>query len=520
MKFSRIILAAAVLALMSGASATISAKGVPSQVRMSKEVLKDKIKGGWAGQTIGCTYGGPTEFKYNGIIPAETPIYWRDHIVKSWFDRTPGLYDDVYMDLTFVEVFQKEGLDAPVESFANAFAKAPYPLWHANRQGRYNIMHGVMPPASGYWENNPHADDIDFQIEADYAGIMAPGMVNAASFYSDAIGHMMNYGDGWYGGVYVAAMYALAFVSSDVEYVVTEALKTIPAQSKFYKGMADIIKWHKQYPKSWETTWALFSSKYGYDVGCPDGINSAFNIDAVINSGYIIIGLLYGQKDFYKTIDISTRCGQDSDCNPASSGGILGCMIGYSKIPEFWKKPLYEVEDIPFVYTDISINKATEYSFSQALQVIERNGGKADGDYVVIKTQKPQAVRYEKSFEGHYPVGRTDVKKGLSEVNEIRFNGNGIVVKGHLYKVPNYHERGYEAKLEVYLDGEFSTLMYVPSAYNGSSAEIYYKYNLPEGDHVVTFKFLNKESDSNIVVDGYVVYSSDENKTRADYAGM
>ena len=24
------------------------------------DVLKDKIKGGWAGQTISCTYGGPT----------------------------------------------------------------------------------------------------------------------------------------------------------------------------------------------------------------------------------------------------------------------------------------------------------------------------------------------------------------------------------------------------------------------------------------------------------------------------
>ncbi len=37
----------------------------------------------------------------------------------------------------------------------------------------------------------------------------------------------MCYGDGWYGGVYVGAMYALAFVSDDMEFVVTEALKTI-----------------------------------------------------------------------------------------------------------------------------------------------------------------------------------------------------------------------------------------------------------------------------------------------------
>ena len=30
--------------------------------------LQDKIRGGWAGQVIGCTYGGPTEFQWNGTL--------------------------------------------------------------------------------------------------------------------------------------------------------------------------------------------------------------------------------------------------------------------------------------------------------------------------------------------------------------------------------------------------------------------------------------------------------------------
>lgn len=96
--------------------------------------------------------------------------------------------------------------------------------------------------------------------------------------------------------------------------------------------MADVIKWHKQYPKDWHITWALFNKHYGYDIGCPDGVDNQFNIDAVINSGYILIGLLYGDKNFYRTIDISTRCGQDSDCNPSSAAGILGVMMGYKNI--------------------------------------------------------------------------------------------------------------------------------------------------------------------------------------------
>ena len=130
------------------------------------------------------------------------------------------------MDLTFVEVFERLGIDAPVDSLAMAFANAPYPLWHANQAARYNILNGIMPPLSGDWRFNPHADDIDYQIEADYAGLMSPAMPNTASEISDKVGHIMNYGDGWYGGVYMGAMYSIAFASNDVEFIVTEALKS------------------------------------------------------------------------------------------------------------------------------------------------------------------------------------------------------------------------------------------------------------------------------------------------------
>ena len=147
-------------------------------ITMSQEDLKDKIMGAWALQTIGVTYGGPTEFRYNKrIIPDSVDIIWNDTLMYHWMTRIPGLYDDIYMDLTFVEVFEKEGLDAPATSHGKAYANAEYWLWHANQQGRYNILNGIMPPASGHWLNNPHADDIDFQIEADFAGLMAPGMI-------------------------------------------------------------------------------------------------------------------------------------------------------------------------------------------------------------------------------------------------------------------------------------------------------------------------------------------------------
>jgi len=508
MKKTKLIIAFSLILLIGlcacESTSTAGQTKIASEITLSKEVLLDKIKGGWAGQTIGCTYGGPTEFKFNGtMIQDYVQLEWPDGIIKWYYENAPGLYDDVYMDLTFVDVFDRLGLDAPVDSFAMAFANAGYMLWHANQAARYNILQGIMPPASGHWLNNPHADDLDYQIEADFAGLMAPGMPNTASEISDKIGHIMCYGDGWYGGVYVGAMYSLAFVSDDIEFIVSEALKTIPEQSRFYQCIHDVIKWHKQYPDDWKRTWFECEKKWSEDIGCPDGVFVPFNIDAVINSAYIVIGLLYGEKDFYKTIDIATRCGQDSDCNPASAGGILGALLGYSRIPEYWMKNLREVEDMDFAYTTISLNKTYQMGFNQALQVIERNAGKVDENEVTIVYQHPVPVRYEKSFEGLYPIKKTGINKQIADVGEFSFEGTGIVFKGSV----NARDRDYVAVAEMYIDGQLVETANLPANYTTRRHELFWKYQLPKGNHVVTFKWLNPVPDVTIRFGEALIYA-------------
>jgi hypothetical protein len=407
------------------------------------------------------------------------------------------------MDLTFVEVFERLGLDAPVDSFAMAFANAGYQLWHANQAARYNILNGIMPPASGHWLNNPHADDIDYQIEADFSGLMSPGMPNAASEISDRIGHIMNYGDGWYGGVYVGAMYSLAFISDDINFIVEEALKVIPEQSRYYQCMSDVIKWHKLYPDDWKRNWFECEKKWSEDVGCPDGVFIPFNIDAVINSAYVLIGLLYGEGDFAKTLDISTRCGQDSDCNPATAGGILGAMLGYDKIPEYWMKNLREVEDMDFAYTTISLNKTYQMGFGHALQMIERNGGKIDGETVTIKCQQPVPVRYEKGFDGAYPTRRMGINRRIADLNQIEFEGTGIVVKG--YAVAS--DIDYVAIMEAYVNGEWVETVKLPVNTTVRRHDLFWKYQMPKAKYTLTFKWVNPQPVANITFQDAIVYS-------------
>lgn len=469
--------------------------------------LQDKIKGGWGGQVIGCTYGGPTEFSHPGtMIRDYQSIPWDSSRVSWYFSNSPGLYDDIYMDLTFMDVMEKEGIDAPAASHARAFANAPYPLWHANQAARYNILNGIMPPESGNWINNPHADDIDFQIEADFAGLMSPGMPNSASEICDRIGHIMNYGEGWYGGVYMAAMYSLAFVSNDIEYVVEEGLKSIPAESNFRTCIDDVIAVYHNNPDDWKTAWFCVERSWASDIGCPEGVFDPFNIDARVNAAYVVIGLLYGKGDFARTLDISTRCGQDSDCNPASAGGILGTMIGYSKIPDVWTKALKPIENIPFSYTELSLNKVYETGYKQALEMITREGGKLDGEIITLPDQTIRPVKLEVNFPGMVPDERKNIGINLENQEEIAFEGTGFILTGRPVRTASESNDSFVFELEMILDNGPAEKIKMPVNSLTRRLEIAWKYNLNPGHHTIRLKVMNPEAGQFIRINDLITY--------------
>jgi hypothetical protein len=479
----------------------------PDSLTLTKEELQNKIKGAWAAQTIGVTFGTPIEFEYNGTMVQDyQKIEWYDGYLKDTYDTSPGSYDDIYMDLTFVQVFEDEGLDAPVESFAKAYAYQDYFLWFANQQSRYNVQNGIMPPESGHWLNNPCADDIDFQIEADFAGIMTPGMINAGVEVCDKIGHIMNYGDGYYGGVYVSAMYSLAYISDDIEYIVEEALKVIPKESNFYKTIADVIKWHKQDPVDWKGTWFKTNRKWSQDIGSPFGVFQPFNIDAKINAAWVVMGLLYGDGDFTRTYEIATRCGDDADCNPATAGGILGAVKGYDDIPDYWKMGLSDVEPIDFKYTTISLNDVYDMSFKHALQMIERNGGEVGSDHVTIKVQQPETIPLEVAFEGHYPNSKIMLDKEVKDELSFEFEGIGFALAGGASKTG---EEDYVFEVEMYVDGNLVETAKLPTAFRDRRFYPFYKYQLPKGLHKVMFKVLNPTEDAKLQLQFAVTYDDE-----------
>ncbi len=480
-----------------------------NSLTISPQSLKDKIAGGWAGKMIGVTYGAPTEFRALGETYGDS-IKWTPKDIRGSMWQ-----DDIYVQLTFMMTMDKYGMDAPAKKFQEMFAKSGYMLWHANVQARKNYYDSISPPASGNPEFNPHADDIDFQIEADYLGFMCPGMPVTAAKMADKIGHIMNYGDGVYGGIFLSSMNTQAFFENDISTLIDNALKAIPAESDYAKIIADVIKLHKHYPNDWKAAWKELQSKWDYDHFCTAG--EKFNIDAKMNGAFVVMGLLYGDGDVMKTLEITTRCGQDSDCNPSNAMAVLGVIKGFDQLPEDMKKGIAYMGDSLFINTNYSFNKAVENTYSYAVKLISENGGKIGKDEITVARQLPVAPALEVSFPdvvldkkisvfdkglwtltgnwttyqrigwpGEKLIDQAQYADKAGDAAEISFTGTGISIVG------NWVKDG--GKADVYLDGNLVRTI-----------DTYFFYNNQEHENVTLWHvtgLVNKDHKVKLVLKG------------------
>ena len=355
--------------------------------------LEDKVRGGWAGQMIGVTYGAPTEFRFQGKIN-ESPRVWKPEELAGALDQ-----DDLYVEMTFADVMDRLGLEATTAQYGEAFRDSKYRLWHANLAARRLLRRGVKAPLSGHPDFNLHANDIDFQIESDFIGLMCPGLPRAAQRYADRVGHVMNYGDGVYGGIFVGAMYSAAFFEKDPRQVVEAGVAALPAASVYAQMIRDVLKWSAE-DADWKRTWQLLEDKWDKDDPCPDGALRPFNIDAALNGAYIALGLLYGNGDFEKTMEVAMRAGQDSDCNPSSAAGVLGVMLGYQGIPAQWTQPLAAIAEEKFSYTNYSFNSIVKSTIARAKLAVKKEGGSVDAKSLVVPAQKPMTLKLEQFAPG------------------------------------------------------------------------------------------------------------------------
>lgn len=337
-------------------------------LRLPVREYRDKMKAGWIGQMVGVAWGAPTEFKYQDrIMPEEAMPAWRPDMINHAFGQ-----DDLYVEMTFLRTLEQYGLEVSIRQAGIDFANSGYPLWCANNAGRTNLRQGIAPPDSSHPRFNRCPNDIDYQIEADYSGLIAPGLPQVVIALGEKFGRLMNYGDGMYAGQFIGAMYAAAFFEKDRIKIIEAALSAIPAACQYAEMVRDLLAWYREDPTDWQKTWGQVQAKYRENPEYQKASNGG--IDCKINGAYVLLGLLYGHGDPDQTIQIACRCGMDSDCNPSSAAGVLFTTIGFSHLPARFTEKLDE--KTRFSHTAYSVPALIDVCEKLARQVVVRSGGK------------------------------------------------------------------------------------------------------------------------------------------------
>ncbi len=362
--------------------------------KLPVKVYRDKVAGGWLGQIVGVTWGWDTEFKWlDPVKPMPLEMVPQD-IKWTREDCILGLdNDDVSLDVQFLHLLATRGIDVTSREAGIGFANQITRLWAANARGRLNLRCGIAPPDSSHPSFNNCGNDIDYQIEADYSGLVAPGLPQVAIELGEKFGRLMNYGEGVYAGMMVGAMYAEAFFETNIVRVVEKAMDAVPAESDVAKLTRQMLAWHRADPKDWEKIYPKIRAMKFRD--------SNGRIDCRQNLAFVLMGLLYGNGNLEDTIVVSMRGGLDSDCNPSTAAGILGTMLGANAFKADYTANMpkdHKIVDSPYTFYDLA-----DVSEKVARAYVLRNGGKVINDSIqgatfMIPEISPKPPKYEPTW--------------------------------------------------------------------------------------------------------------------------
>jgi hypothetical protein len=230
-----------------------------------------------------------------------------------------------------------------------------------------------------------------------------------------------------------------------------------------------------------------------------------FNIDAKLNGAYVALGLLYGGGDFWNTMEISTRSGQDSDCNPSNACGVLGTMLGYKRIPEEWKSGIPAIADQKFRYTEFTFRTIVDSTVKRAVALVESTGGKRSGDTLTIAAQQAEPPKLDIWDDYGSPVERVNIEdarwkwKGDWKIDKdvktsdvkgseasIEFEGTGAILVGP------YLPTG--GKATVYLDGkpDRTVDVYPDESARKNGESVWHAFRLKPGKHTLRVAVLGE----------------------------
>ncbi len=286
--------------------------------KFNRSEMRDKIYACWMGKNIGGTMGTPYEGRQqlNDI---------------QGFVTKPGealVNDDLDLQLVWLRAVEQNGYRAINERLLGEYWLTYItPHWNEYGVGKSNMRAGFMPPMSGEVTNEQWKHSNGAWIRTEIWACLFPGSPDTAiryAYYDACVDH--GYGEGTYAAIFVEAMESAAFVVSDMRELLRIGLSKIPENCRTAQSVRLVIE---EYDKG--TDWKDTRNKVlelNRDLGW---------FQAPGNVAFTVIGLLYGEGNFKKTLITAINCGDDTDCTGATAGALLGIIYGTAGIPDDWK---------------------------------------------------------------------------------------------------------------------------------------------------------------------------------------
>ena len=287
-------------------------------MRFSKAYLRDCIYACWIGKNIGGTIGTPFEGR-------------RELLDVKGFVTEPGkplANDDLDLQLVWLRAVDELGPEQINSKTLGEYWLAHVkPHWNEYGVGKGNMRGGFFPPLSGELFNEHWTHSNGAWIRTEIWASLYPGQVDKAirfAFEDASVDH--GFGEGSYAAIFVAAMESAAFVIKDLRVLIDIGLSKIPEDCRIAKAVRLVCE---EYDKG--TDWRVLREmliEQSADIGW---------FQAPANVGFTVLGLLYGEGDFKKSVLIAVSCGDDTVCTGATAGALMGILNGMEGIPADWR---------------------------------------------------------------------------------------------------------------------------------------------------------------------------------------
>ena len=291
---------------------------------LDEAAVRDRILGGWLGKNIGGALGGPFEGWTRQRI-AETYGEITDYVTKP----PSTLNDDTAYEILALHVVERKGRGFTPRDIGLEWVERIPTSYTAERVAIANMKRGIMPPDSALVDN-PYREWIGGQMRGEVWGLLCPGRPADTIEYAYRDSVVSCDRNGVYGELYDAALIAAAFVESNPRALLESCLTFVPKRSRFTEVVQDSIRWCDE-SKSWLEAWQKAEASH---AGRYHPVHTFPAICAVV------IGLLFGEGDFERSMCITAMCGLDTDCSAGQTAAIAGVIAGASGIPAKWKDPI------------------------------------------------------------------------------------------------------------------------------------------------------------------------------------